>query len=328
MTKFSLYLITLILSSAMAGFACDDGSAYEAADIPEVGEDEAIFYCADGSPIRRLAWPQGRTGFANIGTGQYRLYSAPEVLLLTGVEAPAELDFDRACMVLVVSEHSWFGTSVDYQSIDICQEEYTFEKVVRSADASCPMLETPWHSLDAFYLEDCARFDGPNSSTESVAAGSMQCTAASPGLGEPCTHASLCQPELVCAGLTRAYRGRCLAKEQLASFETKVSFPIPDADPAGIRSENPVEDFSGACLDLLLSIELHHPRFNELEISLEAPDGQHFEIDPAALEASSFTLSLSYTGPAQGLWSLSVVDHTLSNIGELVSWRLTLIADQ
>lgn len=107
--------------------------------------------------------------------------------------------------------------------------------------------------------------------------------------------------------------------------------PVPDDDPAGIRSQLAV-GMAGTISRASLSIEIRHPYVGDLVVTLRAPDGTAIPVwhreggagDDLNLEG--WPLASLEGHLAAGSWTLEVADREAEDLGTLEAWSLELVA--
>ena len=184
---------------------------------------------------------------------------------------------------------------------------------------------------DAGYL--LLVFDIPAEKIPQFGAGSsrmttLDCSTTGALESEPCTIETLCQPGLLCAGLTRDEIGVCVSdSENWRTFENFDTASIPDGEPNGVGSINQVVGLNGVDADVILGFSISHPSVTDLVISLVSPSGQVAMLsEHASFNANRFKASVSFpiSETVNGDWVLRIVDDTPGNAGELVRWSLEL----
>lgn len=111
---------------------------------------------------------------------------------------------------------------------------------------------------------------------------------------------------------------------------------IPDASSAGIRSTRVVTD-TRAVEKVSVTVKIEHPFRGDLQLVLVAPDGRQVILkrpssdsgwDIATVYGIDSDPAESLDGlrgiPANGTWTLLVVDTSAQDVGRLISWSLNL----
>jgi hypothetical protein len=180
--------------------------------------------------------------------------------------------------------------------------------------------------------------------------------------GEACDPGRGCAPGLLCKAQDELGRGSCQAEtwcaletmeadcQQVAhiqvagywacpdsacrwmvgrpngSFENAEPLAIPDADPAGVRSEIQVREMTSTCaLETRVTVDIRHPYRGDLVVGLTSPSGErvvlHARQGGSADDLRLADLPVGLPG-ANGPWTLDVSDRAARDEGMLERWVL------
>jgi len=161
-------------------------------------------------------------------------------------------------------------------------------------------------------------------------AGVCVATGSPPGEGDECASDAACgNPGLVCAGVTRGY-GLCRPAWMRATFADAASIAVPDGGTVtrGIA----VRGLATVDTDVVISLQVTHPRASQLRITLTNPAGAEVLVhdgtaadNGAPLVLTNKTI-LGFSGDesVNGEWTLRATDRTTGHVGTLAGWQLTL----
>ena len=135
--------------------------------------------------------------------------------------------------------------------------------------------------------------------------------------------------------LTRSYTADSLGPFMQVTFEHAATETIPDNDGGGVSQVLTVSGISDtANVEAVeLAIRASHPFPNDLGVTLVSPSGTESILNPAyndplagesALLGWSLLSNAFYGEPANGDWTLRVIDAAPGDVGSLDAWTLTL----
>jgi Proprotein convertase P-domain len=94
------------------------------------------------------------------------------------------------------------------------------------------------------------------------------------GAEEDCSSDADCLGDLLCSGLTIYNSGYCRPSWMFGTYtSTDVSAPIPDNDPAGASMSVVVYGLASVPEDIMVTIDLDHPRPQDLVVTLVSTNG-------------------------------------------------------
>jgi len=245
-----------------------------------------------------------------------------------GVEAPPSLDFDTE-WALIVRSDQWHRFRAELVELLVCDRDGLEPVVATRPMRSCePLIDSQmWGEVTLYAV---ARDDAPFHDVRQVGhedAERFMCAEEGVTEGAVCQPERLCQPGLICAGLTVADEGTCVPIERRASVTSSVTTEIPDARAQGVAIENHLTDVEGTVSDVAITARITHPAAHELRIELESPSGRRAVVWDH--EAESIFLYRAVAGlggeRAGGTWTLHVVDDVTGNRGQVESWELTVV---
>ena len=165
----------------------------------------------------------------------------------------------------------------------------------------------------------------------SVPGATGQCentSAAPPGLGDSCSPAVPCGPDLACLGEFIWGQGWCVPGWFAKDFYSYDALPIPDAGPA-VTSSVIACGLATVPVDIVVTLHLDHPRPEDLLVVLEDPNGQQGTV----LDHQTWTPGPIVVGvgsgddTVNGEWTLHVTDTVTGESGLLVAWSVYLLSN-
>ena len=148
------------------------------------------------------------------------------------------------------------------------------------------------------------------------------------GTGDGCNEDNPCGRGLVCAGLTLGWdEGICNPDWQEGTYRASHAFHVPDDPTLGFNSTVRVYGQATVPMDLVVTVDVDHPRPSDLAIWLEDPNGQVAEVF-AKGQARSGTnevvvgYGISRDDAVNGLWTLRAFDTTRGKAGIVRGWSL------
>jgi serine protease len=143
---------------------------------------------------------------------------------------------------------------------------------------------------------------------------------------EECNESTPCAAGLVCAGYTVYPMGYYRPEWMAGTFESTTDVAIPDASATGIESSIQVSGLASVPEDLIINLDIAHPRLADLEVVLVGPSGEE-----TIWAAGSTGPKRVIVGPGierdaavNGTWTLVVVDTKDGSVGTLKGWSLEL----
>ncbi|MBA3460897.1 MAG: proprotein convertase P-domain-containing protein [Deltaproteobacteria bacterium] len=143
---------------------------------------------------------------------------------------------------------------------------------------------------------------------------------------QPCTSHGVCASGL-CSGLTYSAVGWCRATWMAGTFTSTTDAAIPDASPNGISQTLVVSGLATVPEDLIVNLDIDHPRKTDLYIVLTQPSSAEsliWDVDSAGLARVVVGASLERDASVNGTWTLHVSDHFGGSAGTLRGWSLEL----
>jgi hypothetical protein len=149
-----------------------------------------------------------------------------------------------------------------------------------------------------------------------------------PGDGDDCSAAEPCGGGLTCAGTTiYGGAGYCRPLWMLGAFASAEDVPIPDGSPGGIMSSVVVYGLASVPEDIVVTLDIAHPRPEDLVVTLHAPNTSsdvlwENEASPAAEVIAGW--GIDRDDFVNGTWSLQVADTVAGEPGTLHGFTLTV----
>ncbi|MCA9596467.1 MAG: proprotein convertase P-domain-containing protein [Myxococcales bacterium] len=145
--------------------------------------------------------------------------------------------------------------------------------------------------------------------------------------GMECDAHSECQSGL-CAGLTLPYlsHGFCMESWAANTFESTTPLSISD-DGAAVESTLPVSGLATVPMDVVVDLDIDHPRKQDLVVVLHQPGGaeatlwNHQANPPSHIVAPS---GIEGDNMVNGDWVLEIRDTVSGESGTLKSWKMWL----
>ncbi|MEZ4222747.1 MAG: proprotein convertase P-domain-containing protein [Polyangiaceae bacterium] len=143
--------------------------------------------------------------------------------------------------------------------------------------------------------------------------------------GMDCHAHEECQSGL-CAGLTLPYysNGFCMEAWTANTFTSAAPMSIPD-DASSASSAIVVSGLATVPMDVVVDLEIDHPRKQDLRVVLHQPGGaeavlwNHQEAPPTHIVAPS---GIEGDNMVNGEWSLEITDTVSGQAGTLKSWKM------
>lgn len=144
--------------------------------------------------------------------------------------------------------------------------------------------------------------------------------------GEDCHATAECQPGLLCAGLSVMTTGFCRPLWMAGTFSSSTVLAIPDGSATGIESSVLVSGLASVPEDIIVHLDIVHPRKTDLRITLVQPSSAEsivWEVDSAG-DARVSPRQAERDSDVNGTWTLYVWDTRTGAVGTLNGWSLEL----
>ncbi len=145
--------------------------------------------------------------------------------------------------------------------------------------------------------------------------------------GYECFAHGECAEGLACMGLTIGF-ALCLPTWMAGTFSNNNTRAIPDG--GGITSSLTVSNLASVPMDVILHVDIDHPRKSDLQIVLEQPgypSGASAMVWPAGSDGPATVVvnwGIERDAQVNGTWKLYVTDTVTGEVGTLKSWTLDL----
>lgn len=149
------------------------------------------------------------------------------------------------------------------------------------------------------------------------------------GEWEDCDTTADCADGLVCLGEHLSDGWFCVSEDLAGTFESgDLSESIPDDDPDGLTSTVSVTGMATVSVDLVVTLDIDHPRPADLTVTLYNPYGTEGEVVSGSYSVSGdhIVRAIPSDEVANGDWSITVVDAASGQAGTLTSWSLYMIS--
>lgn len=144
--------------------------------------------------------------------------------------------------------------------------------------------------------------------------------------GDECPSTQDCADGLICAGTSLYGHGFCRPAWMAGTFTSTATVVIPDGNLAGAASSIEVDGLASVPEDILVHLDIDHPRPAELRITLTQPSSAEslvWAVDSAGV-ATVMPMGTEHDSDVNGTWTLLVVDTRTGNAGVLRGWSLEL----
>jgi len=144
--------------------------------------------------------------------------------------------------------------------------------------------------------------------------------------GDSCTAHEACSSGL-CTGLTHTAVGWCRPAWMAGTFTSTADATIPDNSPAGVTQTLEVTGLATVPEDLIVHLDIDHPRKTDLYIVLTQPSSGEsliWDVDSAGLARVTVGGNLERDSSVNGTWTLTVSDYFAGSTGTLRGWSLEL----
>jgi hypothetical protein len=143
------------------------------------------------------------------------------------------------------------------------------------------------------------------------------------GIWEECAAHGECASGL-CAGLVAYGSGWCFEAWQADTFTSETEVAVPD-DGSLVTSEIEVAGMATVPLDVIVTLDIDHPRPQDLLVALHQPGGayavlwDHETSPPSVIEQPS---GLEGDNMVNGTWTLDVIDTVTGEKGTVNGWSM------
>lgn len=143
---------------------------------------------------------------------------------------------------------------------------------------------------------------------------------------EPCETSSQCASGL-CVGETLTGWAECADASMAANFTFDEVTPIPDGDVAGLAMTVNVDGLGSVPVDVVITLDIDHPRKSDLVVVLHQPGGPsdviwNHEANPPSVVSAGPGIERDYM--VNGEWTVEVIDTVSGVTGELRGFNLYL----
>ena len=141
-------------------------------------------------------------------------------------------------------------------------------------------------------------------------------TAPIAGEGTTCEPATGCGDALLCSG-----EGVCVAQWLRGSIGEGWALEIPDDDAVGLTRSEPIYGVAPVVAEVRLRATIQHRRPTDVRVIVTSPSGTEQVVAEGASELD--VLVAGFDGePANGFWSLHLIDRRADEVGSLERWTL------
>ncbi len=145
--------------------------------------------------------------------------------------------------------------------------------------------------------------------------------------GECDTAQRRCRSGLVCSGLTLAPTGFCRPLSMANTFRSGTQVAIPDGSAAGVRMGITVTGLASVAEDVIVHLEIDHPRKSDLRIVLTQPSSAESVVWAVGSDGSARVVmggDVERDSQVNGEWFITVIDTASGQAGTLNGWSLEL----
>jgi len=136
-----------------------------------------------------------------------------------------------------------------------------------------------------------------------------------------------CLSGLVCAGLTWNEHGWCRPSWMANTFRSGTQVAIPDGSPSGVSMGIGVFGLASVAEDVIVHLELDHPRKSDLRITLTQPSSAESVVWPVGSDGAARVVmgwGVERDSQVNGEWFITIVDTVSGQAGTLNGWSLEL----
>jgi hypothetical protein len=291
-------------------------------DTDAGGADE-VWQSYEATPVRVTLSP------ARYYNTSFKWFNdAAEFEAWAGTPAPPELAARTHDLIVRTGRPGPFpGTWGDVFDLEASNQGRVRARIVWSqADAGCGVFDIPMPPAAAALIPPTPRQPRLQVSREDV---DLRACTDGAAEGEACTREDLCAPGLRCHGLTRGATGACRPADSGGVYELPGG-AIPEGG-AGLVMPFDVGDPGGTDEDVLVQLELRHPRPADLRVTLENPAGAVATVMAGASYPSGEVVDIGVFGlpggqAIRGTWTLTVLDEAPGQTGEIGIARVEIAA--
>lgn len=162
---------------------------------------------------------------------------------------------------------------------------------------------------------------------QAMAFATVPVTPSVPDGGECDTAQRLCLRGLVCAGLTWNPHGWCRPAWMANTFRSGTVVAIPDGVATGVEMGIGVFGLASVPEDVIVHLEIDHPRKSDLRITLAQPSSAESQVWPVGSNGDVRVVmggDVERDSAVNGMWMLTLVDTVSGSAGTLNGWSLEL----
>lgn len=147
-----------------------------------------------------------------------------------------------------------------------------------------------------------------------------------PGENEPCGQYQACAEDLHCTGITvYGGEGTCRPLWMAGNFYSHEALAIPDDDSDGVSSSVVVYGLASVPEDIMVTLDLDHPRPADLVVTLEGANGSQAVLwnhDDSPDYYLPALCCIDRDDFVNGIWTIHVTDTVTGEVGQLSGYRL------
>ena len=151
-------------------------------------------------------------------------------------------------------------------------------------------------------------------------------------VGQECYAHAECETGL-CAGMQTPWlapMGFCMPQDTAGTFETSSSIDIPDNGTSSLIATLPVHGLATVPLDVVIDLDIDHPRKQDLVVVLHQPGGadavlwNHEANPPTHIVTPN---GLEGDNMVNGDWQLQITDTVTGQQGRLMHWKMWITSN-
>lgn len=147
-----------------------------------------------------------------------------------------------------------------------------------------------------------------------------------PGEGDSCGQFENCAEDLQCTGVTvYGGEGSCRPLWMAGTFYSHEALPIPDDDSDGVSSSVVVYGLATVPEDIMVTLDIDHPRPADLVVTLEGANGSEAVLwnhDQSPDYYLPALCCIDRDDFVNGVWTIHVTDTVTGEVGQLSGYRL------
>lgn len=146
---------------------------------------------------------------------------------------------------------------------------------------------------------------------------------------ESCATAADCKDGLVCLGeYAWGSGGWCVPEDVAGEFSAAPGAAIPDNDATGTSSTVEVTGLATVSVDIVVTLDVTHPRPEDLAVTLSNPLGTEASVvsGAATISGDHIVRGIPSDEDANGDWTLKVTDTASGQRGTLGGWSVYIIS--